>query len=51
MCRPLLPEGGDEDDVGFCNRITVEAGVTVLPVRAVACITASEHSLDLIWFI
>ncbi len=35
MCRPLLPEGSDEDDVGFCNRITVEAGVTALPVRAV----------------
>jgi len=35
MCRPLLPKGSDEDDVGFCNRITVEAGVTALPVRAV----------------
>ncbi len=35
ICRPLLPEGSNEDDVGFCNRITVEAGVTALPVRAV----------------
>ena len=34
MCRPLLPEGSNEDDVAFCNRITVEAGVTALPVRA-----------------
>ncbi|KAL0036368.1 hypothetical protein WJX77_004690 [Trebouxia sp. C0004] len=32
--RPLLPEGSNEDDVGFCNRITVEAGVTALPVSA-----------------
>lgn len=36
MHRPLLPEGNQEDDVGFCNRITVEAGVTALPVRPVS---------------
>ena len=35
ICRPLLPEGSNEDDVAFCNRITVEAGVTALPVMAV----------------
>lgn len=31
MCRPLLNDG--EDDVAFCKRLTVEAGVTALPVR------------------
>ena len=31
-CRPLLPEGSSEDDIAFCNRLTVSAGVTVLPV-------------------
>ena len=31
-CRPLLLEGSSEDDVAFCNRLTVNAGVTVLPV-------------------
>lgn len=31
MRRPLLKDG--EDDVAFCKRLTVEAGVTALPVR------------------
>lgn len=30
VCRPLLKDG--EDDVAFCKRLTVEAGVTALPV-------------------
>lgn len=33
MCRPLLSKDSSEDDVGFSNRLTVEAGVTVLPVN------------------
>ena len=49
MCRPLLPEGSDEDDVRFCNRITVEAGVTALPVKAVitqhsTCVLIHTHT-------
>ena len=32
VCRPLLCQGSAEDDVAFSNRLTVEAGVTVLPV-------------------
>ena len=31
MCRPLLKD--EEDDVAFCKRLTVEGGVTALPVR------------------
>jgi aspartate/methionine/tyrosine aminotransferase len=32
--RPLLPAGHQETDVEFCDRLTKEAGVTVLPVSA-----------------
>eukprot|EP00884_Botryococcus_braunii_P006738 jgi/Botrbrau1/16065/Bobra.7_2s0036.1 len=32
--RPLLPAGSRETDVEFCKRLTVEAGVTVIPVSA-----------------
>lgn len=32
ICRPLLTQDSAEDDVAFSNRLTVEAGVTVLPV-------------------
>ena len=35
LCRPLLKDG--EDDVAFCKRLTVEAGVTALPVRPSFC--------------
>lgn len=31
-CRPLLKSDAAEDDVAFCKRLTVEAGVTALPV-------------------
>ncbi|KAK9823662.1 hypothetical protein WJX72_004501 [[Myrmecia] bisecta] len=31
---PLLPEGSVEGDVDFCHRLTVDGGVTVLPVSA-----------------
>ena len=37
-CRPLLPESSKEDDVAFSNRLTVEAGVTVLPVSTGCCL-------------
>ncbi|KAK2075659.1 hypothetical protein QBZ16_001767 [Prototheca wickerhamii] len=30
----LLPEGSDEDDVSFCSRLTVDGGVTLIPVSA-----------------
>lgn len=30
----LLPAGSSEDDVQFCHRLTVEAGVTLIPVSA-----------------
>ncbi|KAL3157538.1 hypothetical protein ABBQ32_011995 [Trebouxia sp. C0010 RCD-2024] len=32
--RSLLSEGSTEDDMAFCNRLTISAGVTVLPVSA-----------------
>lgn len=31
--RPLLEPGSTETDVAFCERLTVEAGVTVIPVK------------------
>lgn len=30
--RPLLPAGSTETDVDFCQRLTVEGGVTLIPV-------------------
>lgn len=33
VSRPLVPDDSNEDDVQFCQRLTVEAGVTALPVR------------------
>ena len=29
----LLPAGSSETDVDFCERLTKEAGVTLIPVR------------------
>ncbi len=31
--RPLLPVGAHESDVDFCRRLTVDVGVTLIPVR------------------
>lgn len=31
--RPLIPDDSEEDDVEFCRRLTIEAGVTAIPVR------------------
>ena len=31
--QPLLPAGSSETDVDFCERLTKEAGVTLIPVR------------------
>ena len=33
-CRPLMKDGKAETDVEFATRLTKEAGVTVIPVRA-----------------
>lgn len=33
MFRPLVPDDSDENDVQFCQRLTIEAGVTAIPVR------------------
>lgn len=30
--RPLLPAGSTETDVEFCQRLTAEAGITLIPV-------------------
>ena len=42
-CRPLLKEG--EDDVAFCKRLTVDAGVTALPVRSLLAASPAHSYL------
>ncbi|BDA50079.1 probable N-succinyldiaminopimelate aminotransferase DapC [Coccomyxa sp. Obi] len=32
--RPLIADDSEEDDVQFCRRLTIEAGVTAIPVSA-----------------
>ena len=31
--RPLLPPGSKDTDVDFCQKLTEDAGVTLIPVR------------------
>lgn len=47
-CSPLLPPGSTEDDVAFCKRLTIEAGVTPIPVGAQAYATQSDHDLSVV---
>ena len=32
--RPLLPPGSTDTDVDFCQKLTEDVGVTLIPVRA-----------------
>ena len=41
--RPLLPPGSADTDVDFCQKLTEDVGVTLIPVRAVVVHSRSSQ--------